>query len=67
MMAAVNMSGDETDGERVEHPPVYCIIIAEWQSHKLRTLLWSMDVKYIQHWANPVKNRCTSGNHECDG
>ncbi len=62
MMAASNMSGDETDGEQVEHPPVYRIIIAAWQSHELRTLLWSLDAKYIDHWKSPPYQRRTSGN-----
>ncbi|KAI0356401.1 hypothetical protein OH77DRAFT_1401301, partial [Trametes cingulata] len=61
-MSAVNMSGDETDGPEVQHPPVYRIIIAEWQSLELRTFLWILDLWYLEHWAHPPNARRTGGN-----
>lgn len=63
MLAAANMSGDETDGDKVTFPPVYRIVITEWQSLELRTCLWRMDSKYINYWCapGPVKRR-VSGN-----
>ncbi|KAJ2986320.1 hypothetical protein NUW54_g9814 [Trametes sanguinea] len=51
-MSAVNMSEDETDGESVEHPPVYRIVIAEWQSEELRQFLWTLDALYREYWAH---------------
>ncbi|KAI0696214.1 hypothetical protein C8T65DRAFT_583621, partial [Cerioporus squamosus] len=61
-MVACNMSGDETDGDEVKHPPTYRIIIAEWQSLELRVFLWALDAKYIAHWEKPPKHRRTGGN-----
>ncbi|KAL7284239.1 hypothetical protein ACG7TL_001521 [Trametes sanguinea] len=61
-MSAVNMSGDETDGPEVRHPPVYRIIIAEWQSLELRTFLWRLDAWYLEAWEKPLHGRRTGGN-----
>ncbi|TFK81047.1 hypothetical protein K466DRAFT_502838, partial [Polyporus arcularius HHB13444] len=61
-MTAANMSGDETDGPEVTHPPVYRIIIADWQSLELRTFLWTLDAKYLAYWAKPPTRRRTGGN-----
>lgn len=62
MMAASNMSGDETDGPEVDHPPVYRIILASWQSIDLRNFLWAIDAKYIGHWEKPANKRRIGGN-----
>ncbi|KAI8980233.1 hypothetical protein BD414DRAFT_421163, partial [Trametes punicea] len=61
-MSAVNMSGDETDGPEVRHPPAYRIIIAEWQSLEMRTFLWRLDMWYIEAWEKPLRGRRTGGN-----
>ncbi|OSC96425.1 hypothetical protein PYCCODRAFT_1379235, partial [Trametes coccinea BRFM310] len=61
-MSAVNMSEDETDGESVEHPPVYRIVIAEWQSEELRQFLWTLDALYREYWAKPPGTRRKAGN-----
>ncbi|RPD70237.1 hypothetical protein L226DRAFT_470548 [Lentinus tigrinus ALCF2SS1-7] len=61
-MVACNMSGDETDGDEVKHPPSYRIVIAEWQSLELRLFLWALDAKYIGHWEKPPKQRRSRGN-----
>ncbi|OJT09988.1 hypothetical protein TRAPUB_13528 [Trametes pubescens] len=61
-LSAVNMSGDETDGSQVHHPPVYRIVIAVWQSLELRTFLWILDLWYIERWENPPHGRRTGGN-----
>ncbi|RPD74277.1 hypothetical protein L226DRAFT_463960, partial [Lentinus tigrinus ALCF2SS1-7] len=62
LLAAANMSGDETDGAEVTHPPVYRIIIAYWQSTDLRNFLWALDAKYLLHWEKPENKRRTGGN-----
>ncbi|KAJ3006967.1 hypothetical protein NUW54_g3733 [Trametes sanguinea] len=61
-LSANNMSGDETDGEKVEHAPVYRIILAEWQSDDLRAFLWALDAMYIKYWEKPPESRRTKGN-----
>ncbi|TFK79870.1 hypothetical protein K466DRAFT_504858, partial [Polyporus arcularius HHB13444] len=61
-LAASNMSGDETDGPTVKHPPTYRIIIADWQSVELRAFLWALDAKYVGYWEKPPKKRRTPGN-----
>ncbi len=62
MMAACNMSGDETDPD-TPLPKVWHIVIAGWQSTELRTLLWSLDAKYMA-WAQPSdpKKKRNGGN-----
>ncbi|OSD03003.1 hypothetical protein PYCCODRAFT_1467311 [Trametes coccinea BRFM310] len=61
-LSASNMSGDETDGDKVMHAPVYRIIHAEWQSEALRAFLWAVDAEYIAHWESPPNSRRTKGN-----
>ena len=58
-----HMSADETDGGAAKsHPPVFRIIIAEWQSMELRNFLWQLDEMYRQDWANPIRTRASPGN-----
>ncbi|KAI0371018.1 hypothetical protein BV20DRAFT_1035643 [Pilatotrama ljubarskyi] len=59
---AASMSGDETDGPKVEHSARYRIVLAEWQSEAFRTFLWRIDTKYIGYWQAPPGKRRTSGN-----
>ncbi|KAI0362976.1 hypothetical protein BV20DRAFT_1071321, partial [Pilatotrama ljubarskyi] len=61
-MSAANMSEDETDGDTVEHPPVYRIVIAEWQSEELRLFLWTLDTLYRAYWKKPPGSRRKAGN-----
>ncbi|CDO75079.1 hypothetical protein BN946_scf185010.g4 [Trametes cinnabarina] len=61
-LSANNMSGDETDGEKVKHSPVYRIILAEWQSPELRAFLWAIDARYIANWEEPTGSRRSKGN-----
>ncbi|EIW65127.1 uncharacterized protein TRAVEDRAFT_108669 [Trametes versicolor FP-101664 SS1] len=61
-LSAANMSEDETDGDAVEHPPVYRIVIAEWQSEEFKLFLWALDALYRIHWKAPPASRCKSGN-----
>lgn len=61
-LSAANMSEDETDGDTVEHPPVYRIVIAEWQSEDFKLFLWALDALYRIHWKAPPTSRRKSGN-----
>ncbi|KAI9056716.1 hypothetical protein FKP32DRAFT_1585322, partial [Trametes sanguinea] len=61
-MSAASMSEDETDGEAVQHPPVYRIIVAPWQSAELKTFLWALDALYRDYWKKPPGTRRKSGN-----
>ncbi|KAI0711694.1 hypothetical protein C8Q76DRAFT_623107, partial [Earliella scabrosa] len=61
-LTAANMSDDETDGPAVKHPPVYRIILAEWQSEELRTFLWTLDRMWREYWERPYSRRRKSGN-----
>lgn len=58
----VHMSGDETDGPKKLHHPVFRIVEARWQSLELKLFLRILDRLYREHWAEPIGERATSGN-----
>ncbi|KAI0351493.1 hypothetical protein OH77DRAFT_1461862 [Trametes cingulata] len=62
-MGPLHMSDDETDGEEVQHSPIYRIIIAAWQSEALRNFLWVLDRLWRMYWAKPENQRRKPGNH----
>ncbi|EIW57906.1 uncharacterized protein TRAVEDRAFT_126313, partial [Trametes versicolor FP-101664 SS1] len=57
-----NMSGDETDGPSKTHLPTWSIVISDWQSLPLRTMLWRIDEMGIEDWLHPKGTRATQGN-----
>ncbi|KAH9909429.1 uncharacterized protein BXZ73DRAFT_59520, partial [Epithele typhae] len=62
MLSPCHMSGDETDGDVKQHPPVFRIILARWQSVAMRAFLWKLDAIYRADWAAPSVIRTTPGN-----
>ncbi|KAI0324605.1 hypothetical protein GY45DRAFT_1262515 [Cubamyces sp. BRFM 1775] len=62
VLEAAHMSGDETDGPKKKHPPVFRIIIANWQSQELINFLRMLDAMYREDWENPKHRRAMGGN-----
>ncbi len=62
------MSGDETDGGKKCHWPVFTIIDAWWQSDELKAFFRGLNRHYIHDWkiahriAGKKKCRRSSGN-----
>ncbi|KAI0328920.1 hypothetical protein GY45DRAFT_1253908 [Cubamyces sp. BRFM 1775] len=62
ILDAANMSTDETDSSVKKHSPVFCIVVASWQSQALKNFLWALDAMYCAEWEKPCHRHAMAGN-----
>lgn len=66
-ISARHLSGDETDGPKKTHPPIFSVNNATWMSEELRTFFRFLDELYRDDWSrdrkpgNPPRTRISRG------
>ncbi|KAI0373842.1 hypothetical protein BV20DRAFT_936833, partial [Pilatotrama ljubarskyi] len=62
----VHMSSDEAAvegaNERQQHPRIFYIVEAAWQSMEFKTFVRTLDAMYIEDWKSPTADRLPGGN-----